>query len=113
MRNFILKNLAGDFEPAKLNEIFGRTTADIENLIEKEEIDSFNLLDLEELHAILKDCVHIVDREPVFNKPANWDEGFVPDIKLFVQFLNEQFDAGKFYLVGKYEIEFFDMLTKL
>ena len=107
----IPKEFVGDFEPTKLNNIFGRTTADIENLIKEGEL--FNLLDLEKLHATLKDCVHIEGYKAVFNKPANWDEGFVPDIKLLVTFLNKQFDAGKLYLVGMYEIEFFDMLTKI
>ena len=106
----IPKEFAGDFEPAKLNNIFGRITADIENLNEEGEL--FNLLDLKKLHATLKDCVHIEDQEIVFNQPANWDD-MVLVIKLLVQFLNEQFDAGTLYLIGKYEIEFFEILAKL
>jgi len=108
---YIKKEFVGDFEPTKLNNIFGRTIADIENLIKEGEL--FNLLDLEKLHATLKDCVHIEGYKAIFNKPANWNEGFVPKIQLLVTFLNKQFDASNLYLVSKYEIEFFEMLAEM
>ena len=121
----IPKNFAGDFEPTKLHAIFGRTMADIENLIKEAEEKQEDVYDMPhlafsqytELLRCLKDILandtYIENQELVFNHFEDFQEAIIPGIKLLVQFLNEQFDAGALYLVGMYEIEFFDMLTKL
>ena len=121
----IPKEFAGDFEPAKLNEIFGRTMADIENLIKEVEEQKEDVYDMPhlafsqytELLRCLKDILandtYIENQKLIFNHLEDFQETIIPGIKLLVAFLNKQFDAGNLYLVGKYEIEFFDMLTKL
>lgn len=121
---YIAKEFAGDFEPAKLNNIFGRTMADIENLIKEEEkqegvydmphlaFSQYTEL-LRSLKDILMNDTYIENQELVFNHFEDFQEVIVPRLKLLVTFLNKQFNAGNLYLVGMYEIEFFDMLAKL
>ena len=127
---YIPKEFAGDFEPTKLNEIFGRTMADIENLIKeyKERTKPETLLEvlkyegvdckqtLKDLQSVLKIHTYIEEQTLGFYDPIvqnNVRDNLIPDIKLLVTFLNKQFNDGKLYLVGKYEIEFFEMLAKL
>lgn len=126
----IQKHFVKDFETEKLDEIFGRTMADIENLIEeyKECTNLETLLDmlryegvsckrtLEDLQSVLKIHTYIKDQTLVFYDPIiqnNIRNNLIPDVKLLVAFLNQQFNEGRLYLVGRYEIEFFEMLVKL
>ena len=120
----IQKHFVKDFEPKKLDEIFGRTMADIENLIKEveEQEDVYDMPHLafsqytellNNLKDILANDTYIENQKLIFNHLEDFQEVIVPRIKLLVRFLNEQFKAGKLYLVGKYEIEFFEMLTEL
>ena len=122
---YIKKEFVKDFETQKLEEIFGRTKADIENLIKESEKNRGDVYDtpylafnqyielLRSLKDILANDTYIENQELMFNHFEDFQEVIVPRIKLFVRFLNEQFDAGKLYLVGKYEIEFFEMLAEM
>lgn len=122
---YIKKEFVKDFETQKLEEIFGRTMADIENLIKKSEEKQENVYDtpylaftqytelLSSLKDILVNDVKFENQELMFNHFEDFQEVIVPRIKLLVRFLNEQFDAGKLYLVGRYEIEFFEMLAEM
>lgn len=122
---YIKKEFVKDFETQKLEEIFGRTKADIENLIKESEKNREDVYDtpylafnqyielLRSLKDILANDTYIENQELMFNHFEDFQEVIVPRIKLFVRFLNEQFDAGKLYLVGKYEIEFFEMLAEM
>ena len=122
---YIKKEFVKDFETQKLEEIFGRTKADIENLIKESEKNREDVYDtlylafnqyielLRSLKDILANDTYIENQELVFNHLEDFQEVIVPRIKLLVRFLNEQFDAGKLYLVGKYEIEFFEMLAEM
>lgn len=122
---YIPKKIVDDFEPAKLEHIFGRTMADVENLIKEAEEKQEDVYDmphlafaqytelLRNLKNILMNDTYIKNQELVFNHFEDFQETIIPGIKSLVAFLNEQFDADNLYLVGKYEIEFFDMLTKL
>ena len=125
MNMYIKKEFVKDFETQKLEEIFGRTKADIENLIKESEKNREDVYDtpylafnqyielLRSLKDILANDTYIENQELMFNHFEDFQEVIVPRIKLFVRFLNEQFDAGKLYLVGKYEIEFFEMLAEM
>lgn len=122
---YIKKEFVKDFETQKLEEIFGRTKADIENLIKESEKNREDVYDtpylafnqytelLRSLKDILANDTYIENQELGFNHLEDFQEVIVPRIKLLVRFLNEQFDAGKLYLVGKYEIEFFEMLAEM
>ena len=121
---YIKKEFVKDFETQKLDEIFGRTMADIENLIKEaeEQKDVYDMPYLAftqytELLSSLKDIlvndVKFENQELMFNHFKDFQEVIVPRIQLLVRFLNEQFDAGKLYLVGRYEIEFFEMLAEM
>lgn len=122
---YIKKEFVKDFETQKLEEIFGRTKADIENLIKESEKNREDVYDtpylafnqyielLRSLKDILANDTYIENQELMFNHFEDFQEVIVPRIKLFVRFLNEQFDAGKLYLVGKYEIEFFEMIAEM
>ena len=125
MNMYIKKEFVKDFETQKLEEIFGRTKADIENLIKESEKNREDVYDtpylafnqyielLRSLKDILANDTYIENQELMFNHFEDFQEVIVPRIKLFVRFLNEQFDAGKLYLVGKYEIEFFEMIAEM
>lgn len=121
----IQKHFVKDFENQKLDEIFGRTMADIENLMKEVEEQEEDVYDtpylaftqytelLRSLKDILVNDTYIENQKLIFNHLEDFQEVIVPRIKLLVAFLNKQFEAGKLYLVGKYEIEFFEMLIKL
>ena len=125
MNMYIKKEFVKDFETQKLEEIFGRTKTDIENLIKESEKNREDVYDtpylaftqytelLSSLKDILANDTYIENQELMFNHFEDFQEVIVPRIKLLVRFLNEQFDAGKLYLVGKYEIEFFEMLAEM
>lgn len=122
---YIKKEFVKDFETQKLEEIFGRTKADIENLMKEVEEQKEDVYDtpylaftqytelLSSLKDILVNDVKFENQELMFNHFEDFQEVIVPRIKLLVRFLNEQFDAGKLYLVGRYEIEFFEMLAEI
>lgn len=121
---YIRKEFIKDFETQKLEAIFRRTTADIKNLMkeveEQEDVYDTPYLAfsqytelLTSLKDILVNDVRIENDELVFDHFEDFREVMVPRIKLLVQFLNEQFKAGSLYLVGKYEIEFFEMFTEM
>lgn len=122
---YIKKEFVKDFETQKLEEIFGRTKADIENLMKEVEKQKEDVYDtpylaftqytelLSSLKDILVNNVKFENQELMFNHFEDFQEVIVPRIQLLVRFLNEQFDAGKLYLVGRYEIEFFEMLAKM
>ena len=121
----IQKHFVKDFETEKLDEIFGRTMADIENLMKEVEEQEEDVYDtpylaftqytelLRSLKDILVNDTYIENQKLIFNHLEDFQEVIVPRIKLLVAFLNKQFEAGKLYLIGKYEIEFFEMLIKL
>lgn len=120
---YIRKEFIKDFETQKLEGIFRRAMADIKNLMkeaeEQEDVDMPHLAFsqytelLTSLKGILVNDVRIENDELVFDHFEDFQETMVPRIKLLVQFLNEQFKAGSLYLVGKYEIEFFEMFTEM
>lgn len=122
---YIKKEFVKDFETQKLEEIFGRTMADIENLMkevgeQKEDVYDTPYLAftqytelLSSLKNILVNDTYIENQELVFNHFEDFKETIVPRINLLVRFLKEQFEEGKFYLVSKYEIEFFEMLAEM
>lgn len=121
----IQKHFVKDFETQKLDEIFSRTMADIKNLIKESEEQKDDVYDtpylafsqytelLTGLKDILVNDVHIQNDKLIFEHFEDFQETIVPRIELLVQFLNEQFEAGNLYLVGKYEIEFFEMFTEM
>ena len=122
---YIKKEFVKDFETQKLEEIFGRTKADIENLIKESEKNREDVYDtpylafnqyielLRSLKDILVNDTYIENQKLIFNHLEDFQEIIVPRIKLLVAFLNKKFKAGKLYLVGKYEIEFFEMLAEM
>lgn len=122
---YIKKEFVKDFENQKLEEIFGRTMADIENLIKEAEEQKEDVYDtpylaftqytelLRSLKDILVNDTYIENQKLIFNHLEDFQEIIVPRIKLLVAFLNKQFKAGNLYLVGKYEIEFFEMFTEM
>lgn len=121
----IQKYFVKDFETQKLDEIFSRTMADIENLIKEAEEQKEDVYDtpylaftqytelLRSLKDILVNDTYIENQKLIFNHFEDFQEAIVPKIKLLVAFLNKQFDAGNLYLVGKYEIDFFEMFTEM
>lgn len=120
---YIRKEFIKDFESTKLDAMFRRTAADIKNLMkeaeEQKDVDVPHLAfsqyteSLTSLKNILVNDTRIENDELIFDHFEDFQEAIVPKIKLLVQFLNEQFKAGKLYLVEKYEIEFFEMFAEM